>query len=51
LAGNGKIGMELALELMPDLIIADVMMPVMDGLKWCVISRSMFLHPPFPSSC
>lgn len=33
LAENGKIGMELTLELMPDLIIADVMMPVMDGLE------------------
>ena len=33
LAENGKIGVELTLELMPDLIIADVMMPVMDGLE------------------
>ena len=33
LADNGKIGMELTMELMPDLIIADVMMPVMDGLE------------------
>ena len=33
MAENGKIGMELTLELMPDLIIADVMMPVMDGLE------------------
>lgn len=50
LADNGKKGMELTLELMPDLIIADIMMPVMDGLEWCVISKSMFPHPPFPSS-
>lgn len=33
LAENGKIGMDLTMELVPDLIIADVMMPVMDGLE------------------
>ena len=33
IAANGKIGMELAMELLPDLIIADVMMPVMSGLE------------------
>jgi CRP/FNR family cyclic AMP-dependent transcriptional regulator len=30
-AANGKIGIELALKELPDLIICDIMMPVMDG--------------------
>jgi signal transduction histidine kinase/ligand-binding sensor domain-containing protein/CheY-like chemotaxis protein/AraC-like DNA-binding protein len=34
-AHNGKIGLKLSMELLPDLIIADAMMPVMDGLEMC----------------
>lgn len=33
IAENGKTGMEMAMELSPDLIIADVMMPVMGGFE------------------
>ncbi len=33
LAENGKIGLEFCSKLHPDIIIADVMMPVMDGLE------------------
>lgn len=32
-ARNGKIGIELAVELIPDLIICDVLMPEMDGFQ------------------
>jgi ligand-binding sensor domain-containing protein/signal transduction histidine kinase/DNA-binding response OmpR family regulator len=39
IAENGKVGMELAFAHMPDVIISDIMMPVMDGFELCKILK------------
>lgn len=33
-AENGKVGVERAFDLIPDIVISDVMMPIMDGLEF-----------------
>lgn len=47
-SGNGKEGMEKALDLVPDLIITDLMMPGMDGLEMCrqVRANEIINHIP-----
>ena len=40
-AANGKLAIEKAKEVNPDLILLDVMMPVMDGIEACRIMRAM----------
>ena len=39
-AVNGKIGLEMAKQNKPDVIIADVMMPEMDGIEMCQLLKS-----------
>lgn len=34
-AVDGKSGLEMARRIVPDLVISDIMMPVMDGLEFC----------------
>ena len=33
-ASNGKAALKLAMQLQPDIVIADISMPVMTGLDW-----------------
>lgn len=34
-ANNGREGLEVAIELMPDIVVSDIMMPEMDGFNLC----------------
>nr|WP_297917132.1 ATP-binding protein [uncultured Allomuricauda sp.] len=47
-AKNGKIGWDIAFKWLPDLIISDVMMPVMNGIELCrkVKNNSKTAHIP-----
>ena len=40
-ASNGKAGIDMAIKVIPDLIILDIMMPEMDGIEVCRKLRSM----------
>ena len=35
IAENGKVGLQSAVKWVPDIIVSDVMMPVMDGIEMC----------------
>lgn len=34
-AANGKMGLQIALDVVPDVIVSDIMMPEMDGIELC----------------
>lgn len=48
-AVNGKQGFDMALDTIPDLIVSDVMMPVMNGIELCRLVKAAFetSHIPF----
>jgi len=48
-AEDGNKGLEVAAEKVPDLIISDVMMPVMNGIQFCKLIKERFetRHIPF----
>lgn len=48
-AANGKIGYEMALEALPDIIICDIMMPILDGygLLALINKNDSLSHIPF----
>ena len=47
-ASNGQQGLNKAKEIMPDIIISDIMMPEMDGIEFCRIIKTEFLTSHIP---
>lgn len=47
-AQNGKLGLELAMSRIPDVIVTDVMMPVMDGITLCRKLKDNIATSPIP---
>ncbi len=47
-AANGQQGLDKAKEVMPDIIISDIMMPEMDGIEFCRIIKTEFLTSHIP---
>jgi signal transduction histidine kinase/ligand-binding sensor domain-containing protein/DNA-binding response OmpR family regulator len=48
IAHNGKAGLKASMELMPDIIISDIMMPVMDGFEMAQCLKANASTAPIP---
>lgn len=48
-AENGKLGLDKCIEIIPDVIISDLMMPEMDGMEFCrkIRETDATVHIPF----
>jgi signal transduction histidine kinase/ligand-binding sensor domain-containing protein/DNA-binding response OmpR family regulator len=48
-AENGQAAIDITLKAMPDLIISDIMMPLMNGIEFCRVIKEIFetRHLPF----
>ncbi len=47
-AADGKVGLEVAKAQIPDIIISDIMMPVMDGVEMCSQIKKEFITSHIP---
>jgi len=47
-AENGRKGFEIATAVIPDVIISDIMMPVMDGIRLCELLKETFCTSHIP---
>ncbi|UVV53929.1 response regulator [Bacteroides thetaiotaomicron] len=45
---NGKEGWELAQKYIPNIIISDIMMPVMDGIEALSLHKGRYAHQSYP---
>ncbi|MCG8698134.1 MAG: response regulator [Bacteroidales bacterium] len=48
LTANGREGVDQAMQAMPDIIVTDIMMPVMDGIELCKIVKTTMLTSHIP---
>lgn len=48
MAENGEEGVRMARKEIPDLVITDVMMPVMNGFECCRILKEDLKNLPYP---
>ena len=42
-----KKGVELAYKMTPDIIVSDIMMPIMDGIELCKLLKNNIKNKPY----